>query len=53
MFVRVWFARRITGRMLMLMVLIVDMLVRMFHALMYVQMLVIFCQMQPDPNGHQ
>ena len=53
MAVRVWFARRITKNIRVLMMFVVDMRVRVFHGLMFVQMLVIFSQMQPDADGHQ
>jgi hypothetical protein len=51
--VRVRLAGRVQLAVRVLMVLIVHMWVRVSHRFVNVLMFVAFCQMQPDPHGHE
>lgn len=47
------FARRIVGRILMPMMLVVDMRVSMLHWLVHVFMFVVLDKVEPHARGHQ
>ncbi len=51
--VRMWFTRRITRTMRVLMMLVVSMQVFMLHLFVPMLMLVTLCQMQPNSRTHQ